>query len=223
MSVPRGTMRVCALTAFAALAVAVVGTGGCGHNSSAVPPPGASPSPVASGSPTPTPSPTPTANEFVSMDYANATPTIDPVYGEVDGYALISPPPTPVASPTPTPSPAPSPTATETPGPSGIVSVPCNTNVQFLNFDTVSEHTASLLGNSFPTLFNNLNGTTSSPVLAALSSNQFSTGAVPISADNVAGRSSVYATGAVPGAYYFGDWFDYQSTPSMRTVILVNC
>jgi hypothetical protein len=223
MSVPRSTMRVCALIASAALAVALIGTGGCSHNS-AVPGPVSSPSPVASGSPTPTPSPTPTANEYVSMDYVGASPTTNAVYGEVDGYALISPPPTPISSPTPTPSPAPSPTPTETPGPSGIISVPCNTNIQFLNFDATSFHTASLLGTSgFPQLYNNLNGTTSSPVLTAISGNQFSTGAVSVLSSNAAGRSLVYSTGSAPGAYYIGDWYDYQSTPSMRTVIQVNC
>ncbi|HXW76207.1 MAG TPA: hypothetical protein VEJ20_02235 [Candidatus Eremiobacteraceae bacterium] len=223
MSEPTRSIRLVASAVLALGVAAVVGTGGCSH-SSTMPGVVASPTPTPSGSPTPTPSPTPTANVFVSMHYAGASPTTDPVYGEVDGYALISPPPTPVSSPTPTPSPAPSPTATQTPGPSGIVDVACNENIQFLNFDTTSLHTASLLSSTgFPPLYNNENGLTSSPLLTSISSDQFSSGAVAESTATIAGRSLVYTTGSVPGAYYFGDWYDYNENPSMRTVIVINC
>jgi hypothetical protein len=206
----------------------MVGTGGCGHSSAAVPIHTASPSPVPSGSPTPTPSPTPTANYYVSLAYSSIAPTIDPVYGRVDGYSGISPPPSPVSSPTPTPSafPSPSPTPTETPGPSSIVSVPCNVNVQFLNFDQSIPHSASLLqtvNGGFPPAFNNVNGTTVSPLLSPISFPGFSTGLVGEDADGIPGRSAVYETGAQAGVYYFGDYSDYNANPSMRTVILVNC
>jgi hypothetical protein len=154
------------------------------------------------------------------MAYASMSPTIDPTYGQVDGYALISPPPTPVSSP----SPSPSPTPMETPGASGIVNVPCNVNIQFLNFDKTSPHTASLLsaGGGFPPYFNNNNGITASPSLTPLSANQFSSGFVTIDAGSPA-ASAVYSTGAVPGVYYFGDYYNYSSSPSMRTVIIVHC
>jgi hypothetical protein len=160
------------------------------------------------------------------MAYASMSPTIDPVYGPVDGYALISPPPTPVSSPSASPNPSPSPT--QTPGPSSIVSVPCNVNIQFLNFDTTAFHTASVLkpdqNGPFPKFFDNPNGPTSSPVLTPLSFGApnftFSTGFV-LNNQGAPGRSSVYSTGSVSGAYYIGDFTNYNSTPSMRTVILV--
>jgi hypothetical protein len=224
----KSSMRAFAFAAVAITVAAIVGAGGCSHNTSTLPGPRVtpSPSPSPSGSPTPTPSPTPTANFYVSMAYASMTPTIDPTYGQVDGYALISPPPTPVSSPTPTPSPLPSPTPTQTPGPSGIISVPCNANIQFLNFDKTAFHSASLLvqapGGGFPSLFNNVNGATASVQLTPISSPAFSTGLLNIFTTQPA-RSLVYSTGAVNSVLYFGDFENYNSTPSMRTVILVNC
>jgi hypothetical protein len=217
--------------AIAAVAIAVasiVGAGGCAHNSAAIPIVTKSPTPIPSGSPTPTPSPTPTANIYVSMDYASMAPTMDPVYGEVDGYAQISPPPTPMPTPSgsPSPTPIPSPTPTETAGPSAIVSVPCNQNIQFLDFDTVQFHTASLLeqvppGSGFPHVFNNPTGTIPSVQLTPLSVPGFSTGLIGAIAGNP-GKSAVYTTGSVDGVYYFGDYTDYGMTPSMRTVIIVS-
>lgn len=223
-------LRIVALGICAIGAAAIVGTGGCKSNSAL---PGAgpttSPSPAASASPTGSPSPTPTANVFVSMAFASMTPTIDPTYGQVDGYAVVSPPPTPVSSPSPSASPLP----TQTPGRSSVVVLPCNVNVQFLNFDSTSFHTASLLtqaqGGGFPPAFNNKNGITASPQLSPISGFNFSSGFVNMIAGGAPGRSPVYSTGAVPGAYYFGDFFDYNPppplppTPSMRTVILVQC
>src|SRR5579864_1062819 len=175
------TLRIVAFAACAAAALAIAATGGCTHATGTMAVPSPSPSATASptSSPTGIPSPTPTANVFVSMAYASMSPTIDPTYGEVDGYAQISPPPTPVSSPTPTPSPAPSPTPGQSPGPSSIVAVPCNVNIQFLNFDLTSYHTASKLdpqGGGFPQFFNNTNGVTASLPLTAISADEFSTG-----------------------------------------------
>jgi hypothetical protein len=229
MSDSRRSLRVIALVACATIA-AIVGTGGCSRNTSTTPGPIASPTPVPSGSPTATPSPTPTANVFVSMAYASMSPTIDPVYGQIDGYALISPPPTPVSSPSASPNPSPSPT--QTPGASSVVVVSCKTNIQFLNFDTAvfAFHTASMLqpdqgGSGFPKFFDNPNGPTSSPVLTPFSFGNgpnfsFSTGFV-FNNQGAPGRSNVYSTGSVNGTYFIGDYTNYNSTPSMRTVIIV--
>jgi hypothetical protein len=129
-----------------------------------------------------------------------------------------------VTSPTPTPSPAPSPTPEQTPGPSSIVNVPCNTNIQFLNFDNSFFHTASLLqqapGGGFPQFFNNGNGIQASPQGVAISSFNFSSGFVTTNG-KVPGRSLVYSTGSLAGVFYFGDYFNYGFNPSMRTVVLV--
>lgn len=223
-------LRSIALIACAAFAASVVGTGGCSHGSSAVTPVN-KPSPTPSGSPTPTPSPTPTANVFVSMAYASMQPTLDPTYGFIDGYAQISPPPTPVSSPTPTPSPKPSPTPTQTPGPSSIVTVPCNTNIQFENFDKTAPRTASVLTPAnpggfppqFPTFFNNPNGSNPSPVLTPISfpNFSFSTGYVTPLTSHGPGLSLVYSTGGQNGVWLIGDFLDYDSAPSMRGVIVV--
>lgn len=226
MSDSRRSLRVITLIACATASAAIVGTGGCSHNTSTVPPHmGGTPSPAASGSPTPTPSPTPTANVFVSMAYASIAPTNVPGYGVVDGYAQVSPPPTPVSSPTPTPSPKPSPTPAQTPGPSSIISVSCNENIQFLNFDKGAGqfHSASLLQPAhgpFPSLFNNPNGPTASVQLTPISNPSFSTGALNIDT-GVPGMSQVYSTGNMTGSFYFGDYNDYNMSPSMRTVIIV--
>lgn len=223
-------LRSIALIACATFAASVVGTGGCSHGTSAVTP--NKPTPIPSGSPTPTPSPTPTANVFVSMAYASMQPTLDPTYGFIDGYALVSPPPTPVSSPTPTPSPRPSPTPTQTPGPSSIITVPCNTNIQFENFDSTLPRTASELTPAnpggfppqFPLHFNNPRGPSSSPVLTSLSfpnDFSFSTGYVSPLTSHGPGLSLVYSTGSQDGVWLIGDFIDYDSAPSMRGVIIV--
>lgn len=224
-------LRSVALVACAIFAASVVGTGGCSHSTSAIPPAG-HPSPTASGSPTPTPSPTPTANVYVSMAYASMQPTNDPTYGFIDGYALVSPPPTPVSSPTPTPSPKPSPTPTQTPGPSSIINVPCNVNIQFENFDSTEPLTASALmpanGNGFPPQFppgfNNQNGSNSSPVLTPISfpGFTFSTGYVTALTKAGPGLSLVYNTGNQDGTFLIGDFQNYDNAPSMRGVIVVS-
>lgn len=223
-------LRSVALVVCAIFAASVVGTGGCSH-STALPPTG-HPSPTPSGSPTPTPSPTPTANVYVSMAYASMQPTNDPTYGFIDGYALVSPPPTPVSSPTPTPSPKPSPTPTRTPGPSSIVNVPCNANIQFENFDATQPLTASVLtpanGNGFPpqfpTFYNNPNGSNPSPVLTPISlpGFTFSTGFVTALGKSGPGLSLVYNTGTQNGTFLIGDFLNYDNAPSMRGVIVVS-
>lgn len=226
-------LRSIALVACAIFAASVVGTGGCSHNSSVSPV--GKPSPLPSGSPTPTPSPTPTANVFVSMAYASMQPTMDPTYGFIDGYALVSPPPTPVSSPTPTPSPKPSPTPTQTPGPSSIITVPCNSNIQFMNFDSTQPLTASVLTPAppggfppqFPTFFNNPNGSNPSPALTPISfpNFSFSTGyVVALSTTRGPGLSLVYSTGGQDGTWLIGDFLNYDNAPSMRGVInVVGC
>jgi len=224
MSDSRPSLRILTLIACATAAAAIVGTGGCSHGSSAIPTPKGSPSPKVSPSPTPTPSPAATANVFVSMAYASMQPTTDPTYGVVDGYAQISPPPTPPSSPTPTPSPKPSPTPTQTPGPSAIVTLPCNQNVQFINFDSTAFHSASVLhpdqsGNPFPKFFNGI-GNPPSVTLTPLSDPNFTTGLVPNNSGTPA-RSPVYSTGTVDNTYYIGDFVTYNFSPSMRTVIIV--
>jgi len=226
MSDSRPSLRVLTLIACATAAAAIVGTGGCSHGStSTLPGPKGSPSPVGTPSPTPTPSPAATANVFVSMAYASMQPTNDPTYGFIDGYAQISPPPTPVSSPTPTPSPKPSPTPTQTPGPSAVVVVPCNENIQFMNFDSTSFHTASVLhpdqgGGNFPALFNNSNGPNPSVPLTPLSDPNFSTGNI-VNNTGTPGRSLVFTTGSVSTTYFVGDYEAYNLSPSMRTAIIV--
>lgn len=227
-------LRSIALAACAIFAASVVGTGGCSHSaSSVVPHPVHSPTPTPSGSPTPTPSPTPTANLYVSMAYASMQPTVDPTYGVIDGYALVSPPPTPVSSPTPTPSPKPSPTPTQTPGPSSIINVPCNSNIEFENFDSTQPLTASALTPlnpggfppEFPLGFNNQNATNPSPLLTSISfpGFVFSTGYVSASTKLLGpGRSLVYSTGSQDGAFLIGDVQNYDNSPSMRGVIIVS-
>ena len=203
------------VVALALTAAVAAGAGGCAKNPTVAtlpaPSPSASPSP--SPSPSPNASPTITPLVFVSLAYASAAPTTDPVYGQVDGYARISA----------------QPVGSATPGPSQVVSVPAGQPIQFYNFDAVA-HTASLLGpasgNNWPSTFTNVNGASAaSPNGTPITSPQFSTGALagrPAAADPSASR--VYNTGS-PGMYYFGDYFFYipprAGQPSMRTVFIV--
>jgi len=144
---------------------------------------------------------------FIALVYASAAPTTDPTYGQVDGFSQIGAVPT----------------ASSTPGPSQVITVPAGQPVQFYNFDK-APHTASLLGMAnganWPTTFTNANGASAaSPDGTAITMSQFSTG--PLGASSgVAVPSRVYNTGT-PGMYYFGDFFNYLSTPPMRTVIIV--
>lgn len=205
-----------ALAGAAILVAGMVATGGC-TSKSTTPGPTVSPSatPTPSGSPTPTPSPTPTANVFVALDYPSVPPTTDPVYGGVQGFA-------PIPSPLITTSPSPIPTIS-----SQIITVHCNKNIQFFNVDRTLPHTASLLGGatgmSWP-LWNNVNGPQGSPLLTAITDNEFSTGTLFAFGSGVSSYSLVYTTGATTGSFAFGDYFNYSNVlPQMRTVITVVC
>jgi hypothetical protein len=151
-------------------------------------------------------------------------PTTDPTYGPVDGYGLLGA--------------VPQPSASITPAPSQIIHLTAGKTVTFYNFDS-SPHTASFLGpvpsaspQAWPAVFNNANGASAfSPDGSSISSTQFSTGnlgpgtvanpnCAPTNPPNPSGHCLQYNTGA-PGVYYFGDFYKYQSTPHMRTVIIV--
>jgi hypothetical protein len=210
-------LRLVVFGCAALFVLSVIATGGC--KSSSTPPAGPSPSPtpIPSLSPGPSPSVTPTANYFVGLEYPSTAPTIDPTYGEVQGFALLAA--EPVATGTPTPAPI----------VSQVVTVHCNQNIQFFNLDRTQEHTASSLGTAsgmnWPT-WNNPNYGVASPSLTAISYPNFSAGL--LSAYPAGGFSSaVYSTGTTAGSFYFGDYFDYTppfpSYPSMRTVINVLC
>jgi hypothetical protein len=192
-------------------AMVVVASGGCTTSASPTPTPtisGASPTPTVTPSgATPTPTPTPPPQNFVSMD-TTVGATTDPTYGVVSGYGLLG------AAPTSSP--------LTTPAPPQVISVPMGQTIAFLNFDRTA-HTASLLipvGNQFPPTFNNNNGASSfTPPLSPISTSEFSTGTVPASA-GVPVYSMMYTTGP-PGIFFFGDFYDYQSNPPFRTVIIV--
>jgi len=205
--------RGIAFAVVAAFVLALIATGGCKSSSTPSVLPTSSPTPIPSGSPTPTPSPTPTANVFVGLDYPSVPPTLDPTYGDVQGYAPLAN--NPVASPSPSPVPTIS---------SAIVNVHCNQNIQFINLDHSSPHTASSLGPAngmnWPGVFNNPNGVSASPQLTAISTGSFSSGVL---AAGGAGTSPVYSTGGVAGSFYFGDYYDFSGSPQMRTVITVLC
>jgi hypothetical protein len=213
-------VRVALFAAATVAAAAIVGTAGC-HNSAAIPTPTTTPSAFPSVSPTPVGSPTPTPNLAVSLAYANVQASIDPTYGEVDGYGLMATVPVPTASPS------------STPAPSGVITVHCNKTITFYNYDN-APHTASLLGTvnpvtpmNWPPTFSNANGASAASVNGtAITSSQFSTGNLtPLSGFPT--TSNQYTTGAVTGSFYFGDFYDYLPTnPSaahMRTVITVVC
>jgi hypothetical protein len=210
------SVRIAAGVSLAIAAMVVVASGGCSNSATPAPAASASGSSV-SPSPTVTPSgatPTPTATPppqlFVSMD-ASAPPTTDPVYGVVSGYGLLAVAPT--SSPL------------STSAPSQIITVPANETIVFLNFDRKSQHTASLLtpvaGPAFPPTFNNNNGASGfTPQGSAISTPQFSTGTVAAS-QGLPVYSFMYNTGPGPQILFFGDFFDYQSNPPFRTVIIV--
>ena len=113
---------------------------------------------------------------------------------------------------------------------SQIVTVHCDQNIQFFNFDSTSFHTASSLGpanngSNWPS-WNNQNSTTASPLLTPISALDFSSGQLAFHSAT-GWYSLVYTTGSTAGAYYFGDYYDYNpiqnNYPSMRTVINVLC
>ena len=186
----------------AAIAVA------CSNNSSTTPTvtPTPTTSPTATG---PTPTPTPAPQYFVSIEY-NASPTPDPTYGNIDGYGLMTTVPT--SSPVPTSA------------PQGIITVNANSTIVFLNFDRITR-TVSILGPAngmnWPSTFTNTCGLScpNPPAGTAITSTEFS--AIVNGASGVPTYSLIYSTGAVPGMYYFGDATNYVSSPSLRTVIIV--
>jgi hypothetical protein len=209
------SVRVAAAVMLAITVMVVVASGGCSNSATPTPVASASsstvsPSPtVMPSGATPTPTATPPPQLFVSMD-ASPPPTTDPVYGVVSGYGLLS------VAPTSSPQ--------STSAPSQVITVPENETIAFLNFDRKSPHTASLLtpvSGSFPPTFNNNNGASSfTPQNSSITTAQFSTGTIPASA-GLPVYSFMYNTGSVPAILFIGDFFDYQSNPPFRTVIII--
>jgi hypothetical protein len=219
-------IKALALCGVAVFLFAVVATDGCSSSTQTIvvasPQPTVKPSATPTGSPKPSPSPspsptpTPTPVNFVVMSYASIPPTTDPTYGEIDGYGQVAAAPTPSPLPTVV---------------SQVVTVHCNQTIAFYNVDRAGAHTASLLGvasgMAWPPTFNNVNGaSTSSPLLTAITTSEFSTGTL-FAYPSTAATSKVYSTGSVAGSFYFGDYFDYlpipKKNPPMRTVITVLC
>jgi hypothetical protein len=149
------------------------------------------------------------------MAYSSVKPTIDPTYGEINGYGQAS------AAPTTTPLPT---------VVSQIVTVHCNQTIAFYNLDRSLPHTASLLAGPTPPPwppFNNVNGIAASPQYTAgqltpITYPQFSTGALGIFGSG-SSTSFVYSTGSSAGIFFFGDVFNYASNPPMRTAINILC
>jgi hypothetical protein len=225
MSVFSPAARLAALAVATVAAVVIVGAQGCskstaipGVRASASPKVTPSPSPLPSGSPTPTPSPTPLY--FVAIAYAIATPTIDPVYGQVDGMSLI---PGPVVSPTASANPY------STPGPSSVIAVGTAQKIRFYNYD-LNPHTASnngvvpFPGASWAPTFNNVNGTTASAPGSLISDLTFSTGSLAGGTLSAPVASFDYYTGA-PGMYFMADYYTYNPIPPntvpLRTIFIV--
>jgi len=205
-------MRMTAAVLIAVIVTIAAANGGC-SNSTANPGPTPTPSASASVSPSPSgplPSPTAPPQNFVSMSYAVATPTVDPTYGQIDGYGLLSAAPT--ASPL------------TTPAPSQVIMVTHGQTIVFINYDK-NVHTASLLtpqAGGFPSTFNNVNGASqSSPELTAITASQFSTGSLAGGSTVEPTFSKLYTTGSVTGVFFFGDFYNYQLNPSMRGVIII--
>ena len=224
MSLVSPAARLAALAAATVAAAVIVGAQGCSKSTSIPLPrvsssPTVSPSPTASGSPTPTPSPTPLY--FVSIAYAIATPTTDPIYGQVDGMAVI---PGPVVSPTASANPY------STPGPSSIIAVNAAQKIRFYNYDA-SPHTASnngalpFPGATWAPTFNNVNGaqTASAPGTNISDNLTFSTGTLAAGSLTLPTASADYFTGA-PGMYFMADAYTYNAVPPaapLRTIFIV--
>jgi len=213
------TLRSVAASAMMVFLLSIIATGGCSSSSTNTTPtptpPVVSPTPRGSVTASPSPSPTPTPVNFVIMAYSSIKPTIDPTYGEINGYGQAT------AKPTGTPLPAVI---------SQIVTVHCNQTIAFYNLDRALPHTASLLAGPTPPpwpLFNNVNGITASPQFTAgqltpITYPQFSTGLLTLFGSG-GSTSLVYSTGSVAGIFFFGDVFNYASTPPMRTAINILC
>jgi hypothetical protein len=224
MSVFSPAARLTALAAATVAAAVIVGAQGCSKSSAIAVPgphttPSPSPSPTASGSPTPTPSPTPLY--FVAIAYALATPTVDPIYGPVDGMSVI---PGPVVSPTASANPY------STPGPSSVIAVNAAQKIRFYNYDA-NPHTASnngvvpFAGATWAPTFNNVNGasTASAPGTNITDSLTFSTGTLAAGSLTLPTASADYFTGA-PGMYFMADFYTYNAVPPaapLRTIFIV--
>src|SRR5215831_1383354 len=117
-------LRALAASVAMVFLLSVIATGGCSNSSTnTVPTPtpsNVSPTPRGSVTASPSPSPTPTPLNFVIMAYSSIKPTIDPTYGEINGYGQAS------AAPTTTPLPR---------VVSQIVTVHCNQTIAFYNLD----------------------------------------------------------------------------------------
>ena len=216
-------LRLIALACAAIAAVFIVG-GGCTTRATAPIVPPSSPTPSPSHSPGASPSPVPSPQFFVILAYASAKPTIDPTFGEVDGFSLATPTPKPTPRPSSSPTSSPTPNPTLTPGPPQVINLTGGEFVRFFNLDHALLHTASLLSPvtgptpTWPPTFTNSNGASvSSPQLTPITTPEFSTGTLIPGGT----ASFVYGTG-VPGMYYFGDFYNYLSVPPMRTVIVVH-
>lgn len=204
---PHWRMRAAALIAL--LATIAAANSSC--SSASTTHPGATPTPTPTPTSTPTgATPTPPPQNFVSMSYAQATPTSTPPFGEIDGYGLLA------AAPTSTPA--------STPAPTQVIMVTHGQTIAFLNFDSTL-HTASLLtpqSGVFPSTFNNVNGASaSSPQFSNITDAQFSTGIVGTGSNGHPSYSKMYNTGSLTGMFLYGDFFDYSLNPSMRGIIIV--
>ncbi|MBV8164969.1 MAG: hypothetical protein JOZ91_11970 [Candidatus Eremiobacteraeota bacterium] len=211
-------LRSLAASAVLVFLLSIIATGGCSSSSTntpSTPSPVVSPTPRGSVTASPSPSPTPTPVNFVIMAYSSIKPTIDPTYGEINGYGQAT------AVPTGTPLPTVI---------SQIVTVHCNQTIAFYNLDRALPHTASLLAGPTPPpwpLFNNVNGITATPQFTAgqltpITYPQFSTGLLTLFGSG-SSTSLVYSTGATAGIFFYGDAFNYAFTPPMRTAINILC
>jgi hypothetical protein len=214
-----------------ALAALIAAAAGCGGGQSGIIV-GPAPTPTGGATPTPAPCGTPIANGvFVAMA-SYITATTDPIYGLINGYALVA-----------------------TDGTYSNVAQPIRVRpgdvLQFVNVEpapTASQapiqHSAvSLQGATFPAatpspsptptpLSSASPGTTpgptpapiftssaQSPIGSSISTALWSTGRVPASASDTLCYSQSFTT-PVQGTYAFGD-YDYYVSTNMRDVIIV--
>lgn len=103
--------------------------------------------------------------------------------------------------------------ATTSAGATTVIKLPAATKIAFLN-DDKTDHTASGLGSSgFPTDFDNTSGLTKTGTYIK-DNLTWSTGTI---APN---KTSATFTLGKPGKYYFGCYYHYHVSPSMRDVIV---
>jgi plastocyanin len=135
-------------------------------------------------------------NQSVGMRLTGETPTNDPTYGFILGYANGG--------------------ISKT---SAVVGLTAGDPVQFVNADVSLTHTASFLGDAsedgapWPSTFNG--SSTKSPPGTSISAPGFSTGSI------APGKLSAVYTAGVPGFYMIGCAFHYDSN-QMRTVVIVH-